>query len=89
MKSMKNENEIICYNNKYNDILEKKDFELNSLDYQEAIKLDNRNYIEYYLSLLKNNLPLMFSFSSYNDYNSKIYKNNIFILFFFLFRFNN
>ena len=67
-------------NNKYNDILEKKDFELNSLDYKEAKKLDHRNYIEYYLSLLKNNHPLMFSFSSYNDYNSKIIK--IFLFFF-------
>ena len=59
-------------NNKFNDILEKKDFELNSLDYKEAKKLDHRNYIEYYLSLLKNNHPLMFSFGSINDYNSKI-----------------
>ena len=53
---------------------------MNSLDYKEAIKLDHRNYFNYYLSLLKNNHPLMFSFSSYNDYNSKIIK--IFLFFF-------
>ena len=67
-------------NNKYNDILVKKDFELNSLDIKEAKKLDHRNDIEYYLSLLTNNHPLIFSFSSYNDYNSKIIK--IFLFFF-------
>ena len=70
----------IYNNNKFGDILDKKDFELNSLDYEEAIKLDHRNYFEYYISLLKNNHPLMFSFSSYNDYNSKIIK--IFLFFF-------
>ena len=71
------ENNII-----FNKILEKKDFELNSLDYEEGRKLDKRNYLEYYFSLLKNNRPLMFSFSSFNDYNSKIIK---IILFFFSF----
>ena len=40
-------------NNTYNDILEKKDFELNSLEYKEAIRLDKRNYFEYYISLQK------------------------------------
>jgi hypothetical protein len=65
------------YNHKY---LELKDFELNSLDYEEAIKLDHRNYFQYYLSLLKNNHPIMFYFGPYNDYNSKIIK--IFLFFF-------
>ena len=61
-------------------ILEKNDFELNSLDYEEVRKLDNRNYCEYYFSLMKNNHPKMFSFSFFNDYNSKIIK--IFLFFF-------
>ena len=79
MEPIKEEN--IYNNNEFNNnILEKKDFELNLLDYEEAINFDNRNYFEYYLSLLKNNHPLMFSFSSYNDYNSKIIK--IFLFFF-------
>ena len=65
------------YNHKY---LELKDFELNSLDYGEAIKLDHRNYFQYYSSLLKNNHPIMFYFGPYNDYNSKIIK--IFLFFF-------
>ena len=60
----------------------KEDFELNSLDYEEAIKLDQRIYCQYYLSLLKYNHPILFSFGFYNDYNSKIIK--IFLFFFFL-----
>ena len=50
-----------------NYILEKKDFELNSLDYEEAFQIDHRNYCEYYISILKYNHPLLFSFGSYND----------------------
>ena len=72
-----NENSIFI-----NKILEKNDFELNSLDYEEGRKFDKRNYFEYYISLLKNNHPLMFSFSPFNDYNSKIIK---ILLFFFSF----
>ena len=56
-----------------NDIMKKKDFELNSLDYNEAFELDKRNYCEYYFSLIKYNHPIFFSFGSYNDYN---FKNN-------------
>ena len=57
-------------------------FELNSLDYKEGRIIDQRNYCEYYCSLLKYNHPLIFSFSLYNDYNSKIIR---FFLFFFSF----
>ena len=63
-------------------ILKKNSFELNSLDYKEGRKLDQRSYCEYYGSLLKYNHPLIFSFALYNDYNSKIIK---FFLFFFSF----
>jgi hypothetical protein len=75
-------NNINCYENKQNiyKTLFKEDFELNSLDYEEAIKLDHRNYFQYYLSLLKNNHPIIFYFGPYNDYNSKIIK--IFLFFF-------
>ena len=74
-------NAKISNNNKINDILEFKDFELNSLSYEEVIKLDHRYYYEYYLSLLKNNHPLIFSFVFHNYYYSKIIK--IFLFFFF------
>ena len=70
--------------NKNNELSEKvpelQDFELNSLEYEEAIILDKRNYFQYYISLLKNNHPLTFPFLPFNDYNSKIIK--IFLFFF-------
>ena len=59
---------------------EKKDFEINSLEYEEAFKLDKRNFFQYYISLLKYNHPLIFSFGTYNDYNFRIIK--IFLFFF-------
>ena len=62
------------------DILETKDFEINSFEFEDALKLDKRSYFQYYVSLLKYNHPLMFSFCSYNDYNSRIIK--IFLFFF-------
>ena len=74
-KNLENNNNQI--KNINNDI---KDFEINSLEYEKAFKLDKRNYFQYYISLLKYNHSLMFSFGSYNDYNSRIIK--IFLFFF-------
>jgi hypothetical protein len=65
---------------KINDLLEKKDFELNSLEYEEAIKFDKRNYFQYYFSLIKNNHPLIVSFIPFKDYNSLVIK--MFLFFF-------
>ena len=72
---------IINKNKKYNskNIIQK-DFELNSLDYLEAFSIDNRNYCQYYFSLLKRSHPIIFSFGCDNDYNSRIIK--IFLFFF-------
>ena len=67
-------------NEKNNLILKKQDFELNALEYLDAFKLDKRNYCQYYGSLIKYNHPFLFSFGSYNDYNSKIIK--MFLFFF-------
>ena len=61
-------------------LIEQKDFELNALDYEDAIKLDKRSFFQYYISLLKNNHPFIFSFFPYEDYNSKVIK--IFLFFF-------
>ena len=60
--------------------MEKKDFELNSLNYELAFKLDHRSFFQYYFSLLKYNHPIFFSFGLYKDYNSKIIK--VFLFFF-------
>ena len=63
-------------------ILNRKEFEINSLNYQEALKIDHRNFCQYYNYLLKYNHPISFSFASYNDYNIKVIKK---FLFFFSF----
>ena len=76
-KNLENNNNQI--KNINNDI---KDFEINSLEYEKAFKLDKRNYFQCYISLLKYNHSLMFSFGTYNDYNSRIIK---ILLFFFSF----
>ena len=59
--------------------------ELNQLKYLEAIKLDKRTYLQYYISLVCTNHILVFSFISKFDYNSKILKQ---FLFFFNFTVN-
>ena len=77
------DNDIINKNSNLRNInlqITYKDFEINSLEYDEAFKLDKRNYLQYYFSLLKYNHPLIFSFGAYNDYNSRIIK--IFLFFF-------
>ena len=71
---LRNINKIELINNQH------KDFEKNQLEYEEALKLDKRNYFQYYISLLKYNHPIMFSIGIYNDYNSRIIK--IFLFFF-------
>ena len=72
--NLKSNNKTECIN------IELKDFEINSLEYEEALKFDKRNYFQYYIYLLKNNHPIIFSFGTYNDYNSRIIK--IFLFFF-------
>ena len=53
---------------------------MNLLSYKTAKKHDKRNYIQYYISLLKTKHILIFSFCNYQDYNSRIIK--IYIFFF-------
>ena len=62
-------------------ILEYKEFELNALDYEEALTFDKRTFIQCYFGLLRINHLFMFSFINSYDYNSKIIK--IFLFFFF------
>ena len=85
----KRKNKIIIHKDddknkkKYEEILKLNDNELNSFDYKEAIIFDKRTYSQYYLSLLKTNHLLIFSFyCNKKDYNSSIIK---FLLFFFIF----
>ena len=61
-------------------ILEYRDFELNTISYQEALENDKRSYFEYYKSLIKAKHILIFSLSINQDYNLYIIK--ICLLFF-------
>ena len=56
------------------------DYELNTLKYLSAIKYDKRSCCEYYTSLLKNKQLFLFTFCSFNDYNSGIIKKFMFFL---------
>ena len=56
------------------------DYELNELDYHDALKLDRRTFSQLYISLLKTNHILIFSFFHMNDYNSYMIKIYMFFL---------
>ena len=45
------------------------DFELNNLEYLEAIESDNRNYFRVYWSILRREHNILFTFFTWNDYN--------------------
>ena len=56
------------------------DYEMNSLDYDKALKYDNRSIFECYLSLIKTKQIIIFTFLIKNDYNSRIIKIILFLL---------
>ena len=67
-------------NEKVNNIMEYTEDEKNELSYERAIKMDKRTYCEFYISLLKTNHSLIFTFFNNKDYNSKIIKIDIFFI---------
>ena len=58
------------------------DYELNWLSYKEAIKYDKRSNCEYYGSLIRSKQLFVFTFCSFNDYNSGVIKKFMFFLLF-------
>ena len=50
------------------------DYEINTIAYKEAFENDKRTYLQYYLSLIKTNHILLFSFVPKKDYNSYMIK---------------
>ena len=74
--------EIISQKDNINNNIEYTDLELNELSYEEALKIDNRTFIQYYLSLLRANHLVIFCFFPQNDYNSQIIKISLFFFFF-------
>ena len=77
MLNIENKEEII---EKLKKIMEYNDKEMNEFSYEQALKYDKRNYIQYYFSLLKTKYILIFSFYTSNDYNSKIIKIDLFFV---------
>ena len=60
-------------------IFEYNDYELNNLEYQKALEIDKRKYLEYYISLIKRKQIIIFTFYTSDDYNSKIIKISLFL----------
>ena len=56
------------------------DYEMNELNYKNALKLDRRSFCQYYLSLLRTKHILIFSFFYHRDYNSSMIKIYMFFL---------
>ena len=54
--------------------IERNDYEMNSLDYKDALKYDQRTFGQYYLSLLRMKHLLIFTFYTKTEYNSRIIK---------------
>ena len=50
------------------------DYEINSIPFNEAYEIDKRTFFQYYISLIKTNHILIFTFNKVNDYNSFIIK---------------
>ena len=61
------------------------EYEMNNLNYKQAIIIDKRSYYQYYLSLLKRKHILIFTFYTSNDYNSREIKICLFIFSFALY----
>ena len=63
---------------KYKNVLELNQYELNALNYKEALITDKRTYSQYYCYLLAKKHPFIFSFFPFKDYNSKAIKLDLF-----------
>ena len=62
------------------DITKLNDQEINTLKYEDALKIDKRTYFEYYWSLLKKKHLILFTFYPANDYNLFAIKVSLFLL---------
>ena len=81
-KTHKQKNKYILPNINQNDAIKisYNDYELNNFEYGQAILYDKRSCFNYYFSLIKRKIPLIFSFCPVEDYNSMIIKLCIFSL---------
>ena len=58
------------------------------MSYKEAIENDKRNYLQYYVSLIKTRHLIFFTFCSGKDYNIELLKISLFLSKFNFFPFN-
>ena len=89
-RNKNNKNQKCLLNNKRktfinNTIINYNDYELNNLNYKEALDIDKRKYYQYYFSLLRMKHLIIFTFYTMNDYNSKIMKISLFLFLFSLY----
>ena len=82
---LKKNNEMKILKKLKNDNYQLNDSELNSLSYKDALKIDKRDYLFFYLSLLKTKQILIFTFCLKSDYNSQSIKILLFLFSFSLF----
>ena len=75
IKNVEKEKRIKYFNNE----------ELNSLKYKYALEIDDRTYIQYYWSLLKNKHLIIFTFIANDDYNIFLLKLSFFLISFSLY----
>ena len=78
----KNEKELIhsTYNVKNKEIIKKySDFELDNLEYSEAIMYDKRSFINLYIYIVKREHIIIFTFFYYQDYNLISIKLSLFV----------
>ena len=80
-----NVNKNLRFMNKFLNIQKYNEYELNNLNYYEAISIDKRTYFEYYYSLVKRKNIFIFAFIISNDYNIKVMKISLFFLSFCIF----
>ena len=57
-------------------------YELNTLSYKSALQCDKRTFFEYYISLIRTNNIVIFAFCPLNDYNIRIIKLCLLLIFF-------
>ena len=77
-----NSNDNVNKKIKILNILDFNDFELNTMDYKNALEIDKRTYSEYYISLIKTKHPILFSFCPRKDFNVFIIRICLFFLYF-------
>ena len=61
------------------------DYELNTLSYKEALDIDKRTFLQYYLSLIRTKHMFIFAFFPLVDYNLRIIKICLFFLTFMIY----